>query len=267
MNWIEAFVFGIIQGLTEFLPVSSSGHLTIVGALSGLSGEENLTFAVAVHAATVLSIICVLWKEIALLFRGLFTFRWNEETQMLCKIGVSMIPVGIVGLFFRDWVEAMFGSGLMLVGIMLLITAALLLVSGFAFAGRPQKETISFKDAFWIGIAQACAVLPGLSRSGSTIATGLLLGNQREKVAKFSFLMVILPVLGETMLDLLRGGFRAEVSGLSPSALITGFLAAFVTGTLACRWMIRLVKRGKLIYFACYCVFVGLFAIIYAWVK
>ncbi|MDR2139725.1 MAG: undecaprenyl-diphosphate phosphatase [Tannerella sp.] len=262
---IEALILGIIQGLTEFLPVSSSGHLAIAGTLFGLNGEENLTFAVAVHAATVLSTVCVLWKEVSGLVRGFFAFRWNEETQMLCKIGISMIPVGIVGLLFREQVEVLFGSGLMLTGIMLLITAGLLAFSGLA--GATRKDTISFRDAFWIGIAQACAVWPGLSRSGATIAAGLLLGNRKEQVARFSFLMVILPVLGEAVLDLLKGGFSAKASGFGPVALGTGFLAAFVTGTLACRWMIQLIKKGKLIYFAYYCVIAGLFALIYSWVK
>ncbi|MDR2041854.1 MAG: undecaprenyl-diphosphate phosphatase [Tannerella sp.] len=262
---IEALILGIIQGLTEFLPVSSSGHLAIAGTLFGLNGEENLTFAVVVHAATVLSTVCVLWKDVSGLVKGFFALRWNKETQMLCKIGISMIPVGIVGLLFKEQVETLFGSGLMLTGIMLLITAGLLAFSGYA--GTVRKDAISYRDAFWIGIAQACAVLPGLSRSGSTIAAGLLLGNRREQVAGFSFLMVILPVLGEAVLDLLKGGFSANASGFGPVALGIGFLAAFVTGTLACRWMIRLVKKGKLIYFAYYCVIAGLFAIIYSLVK
>lgn len=262
MSWIEALVLGIVQGLTEFLPVSSSGHLTIGSALFGLSGEENLTFAVVVHTATVLSTLVVLWSEVSLLFRGFFRFTWNEESRMVAKILLSMIPVGIVGLFFKDYVEEMFGSGLLLVGSMLLLTAALLAFSYFA---KPrQKEEISFKDAFVIGLAQACAVLPGLSRSGSTIATGLLLGNKKEQVAKFSFLMVIIPVLGEAFLDLMKGGFSPAESGISYSALITGFLAAFVSGTIACKWMINLVKRGKLLYFAYYCVGAGLFCIFYS---
>lgn len=262
MSWIEALLLGLVQGLTEFLPVSSSGHLTIGSALLGVSGEENLTFAVAVHAATVLSTIVVLRKEVSILFRGLFSFKWNKETQMVAKILLSMIPVGIVGLFFKDYVEAIFGSGLLIVGCMLLVTAALL---AFSYYAKPRpKEEISFKDAFIIGIAQACAVLPGLSRSGSTIATGLLLGDKKEQVAKFSFLMVIIPILGEAFLDLMKGGFSASESGISTVSLLTGFVAAFVSGTIACRWMINLVKRGKLIYFAYYCVVAGLFAIVYS---
>lgn len=262
MSWIEALILGLVQGLTEFLPVSSSGHLTIGSALLGVSGEENLTFAVAVHAATVLSTIVVLRKEVSILFRGLFSFKWNKETQMVAKILLSMIPVGIVGLFFKDYVEEIFGSGLLIVGCMLLVTAALL---AFSYYAKPRpKEEISFKDAFIIGIAQACAVLPGLSRSGSTIATGLLLGDKKEQVAKFSFLMVIIPILGEAFLDLMKGGFSASESGISTVSLLTGFVAAFVSGTIACRWMINLVKKGKLIYFAYYCVVAGLFAIVYS---
>lgn len=263
MSWLEAIILGLVQGLTEFLPVSSSGHLTILGTLFGMNGEENLTFAIVVHTATALSTICVLWREVAVLFKSLFTFRWDDDTKMVCKILLSMIPVGIVGIFFKDYVESLFGSGLLIVGLMLLVTATLLV---FSFYAKPrQKEDISFKDAFVIGIAQACAVLPGLSRSGSTIATGLLLGNKKEQVAKFSFLMVIIPILGEALLDFLKGGFSPEVSGISSVALICGFVTAFVSGAIACRWMIQLVKKGKLIYFAYYCIAMGLFAIIYSY--
>lgn len=262
MSWLEALILGIIQGLTEFLPVSSSGHLTIGSVLFGMSGEENLTFAIVVHTATVFSTIVVLWHEVAGLFKGFFSFKWNEETRMVCKILLSMIPVGIVGVFFKDQVEQLFGSGLLLVGCMLLLTAALL---AFSYYAKPrQKEEISFKDALIIGLAQACAVLPGLSRSGSTIATGLLLGNKKEQVAKFSFLMVIIPILGEGFLDLIKGGFSPATSGISYTALIVGFLAAFISGSLACKWMINLVKKGKLIYFAYYCLAVGLITIIYS---
>ena len=262
MSWFEALILGIVQGLTEFLPVSSSGHLAIGSALFGVSGEENLTFAVAVHAATVLSTIVVLWSEVSFLFKAFFSFKWNEGTKIVCKILLSMIPVGIVGVFFKDYVEAIFGSGLLVVGCMLLVTAALL---AFSYYAKPrQKEEISFKDAFIIGIAQACAVLPGLSRSGSTIATGLLLGDKKEQVAKFSFLMVIIPILGEAFLDLMKGGFSPEESGISAIALITGFLAAFVSGTIACKWMIKNKNKRKLINISYYCVIYGVFTKIYS---
>lgn len=261
MTWLEALVLGVIQGLTEFLPVSSSGHLQIFSALFGVQGEENLTFAVAVHAATVCSTIVVLRKEIWDLLQGLFRFAWNEETMYIAKIVLSMFPVAIVGVFFKDQVEALFGSGLLVVGVSLLLTACLL---AFAYYARPRtKTTISFRDAFVIGIAQACAVLPGLSRSGSTIATGILLGNNKEKVAKFSFLMVLVPILGEAFLDLLKGDFTQGESGISMLSLTVGFLAAFISGFLACSWMLNLVKKGKLIWFAIYCLVVGLGIVIW----
>ena len=267
MNWIESVISGIIQGLTEFLPVSSSGHLTIAGTFFGLTGEENLAFAILVHIATVLSTVIVLWKDIAGLFKGLFAFSWNNETKMVAKLLLSMIPVGFVGLFFRDTVEMFFGSGLLLVGCMLLLTAALLLISSFTVLNK--KEDISFRDAFIIGFVQACAVLPGLSRSGTTIATGVWLGIDREKIAKFSFLMVIIPVLGETLLDGMKM-FKGETSiftSLSLPSMICGFTAAFVSGLIACKWMIGLVKRGKMKYFAWYCIALGLFVIIFSLLK
>ncbi len=260
MDWIEALVLGIIQGLTEFLPVSSSGHLQIFSSLFGIEGEENLAFAVVVHAATVCSTIVVLWKEIAGLFGGLFKFRWNEETVYVAKIVVSMIPVAIVGFFFKDFVEELFGSGLLVVGIALFVTAFLL---AFAYYAKPRMKTgISFKDAFIIGVAQACAVIPGLSRSGATIATGILLGNNKERVAKFSFLMVLVPILGEAVLDLMKGGFSQAESGISVLSMVVGFFAAFLSGYFACSWMINLVKKGKLIWFAFYCFAVGVVVLI-----
>ena len=258
MSEIEALVLGLIQGLTEYLPVSSSGHLTIGAALFGINGEDNLTFTVAVHVATVLSTLVILWKEIAWIFKGLFAGKMNDETRYVVNILVSMIPVGIVGVFFKDKVEEVFGSGLFIVGCMLLLTATLL---AFSYYTKPrQKEKISVKDAFIIGLAQAAAVMPGLSRSGSTIATGLLLGNKKERLAQFSFLMVIPPILGEALLDVvkaMKGGAEAAVGDISLSALAVGFLAAFVSGCIACKWMINIVKRGKLIYFAIYCAIVG----------
>ena len=258
MSWIEALLLGLVQGLTEYLPVSSSGHLAIGSALFGIAGEDNLTFTIVVHVATVLSTLVILWKEIAWIFRGLFQFQWNTETRYVLNIIVSMIPVGIVGLFFKDTVEGIFGSGLLVVGCMLLVTASLL---AFSYYAKPrQKESISLKDAFIIGLAQACAVMPGLSRSGSTIATGLLLGNSKATLAQFSFLMVILPILGEALLDVLKLMKGESLGGaeLPMSALVVGFLAAFVSGCVACKWMINVVKRGKLIYFAIYCAIAGL---------
>lgn len=264
MDWLEALILGLIQGLTEYLPVSSSGHLAIGAKLFGLSGEENLAFTVAVHVATVLSTLVILWKEIVWLFKGFFKFKWNDEMKYIVNILISMIPVAIVGFLFKDTVEEIFGSGLLIVGICLLVTAALL---AFAYFAKPrQKEKISMLDAFVIGIAQAVAVLPGLSRSGSTIATGLLLGNKKEKLAQFSFLMVIPPILGEALLDVLKmfkGSADATTSSIGFLPLAVGFITAFVVGCLACKWMINIVKKGKLIWFAVYCAIVGLVSIIF----
>lgn len=258
MDWLQALILGAVQGLTEYLPVSSSGHLTIGSYLFGVNPDDNLTFTVAVHVATVLSTLVILWKEVAWIFKGLFKCQMNDETRYVLNIVVSMIPIGIVGVFFKDTVEEIFGSGLAIVGSMLLVTALLLTFSYFA---RPRtKESISMRDAFVIGLAQACAVMPGLSRSGSTIATGLLLGNKKEQLAQFSFLMVIPPILGEALLDIIKAvshGAEAAVGDISMTALAVGFLSAFVFGCLACKWMIDIVKKGKLIYFAIYCAIVG----------
>ncbi len=262
MTWLDALWLGLIQGLTEYLPVSSSGHLEIANTLLGIKGSDNLVFAVLVHAATVCSTLVVLRKEIVNLFCGLFRFRWNDETQYVAKILLSMIPVGIVGVFFKDTVESFFGNGLFVVGIMLLVTALLLT---FAYRAKPRKkDSISYRDAFVIGLAQACAVLPGLSRSGTTIATGLLLGDKKEQVARFSFLMVIIPILGEAFLDLVGGEFSPAESGLSVTAMLVGFLAAFVSGCAACKWMLKLVQNGRLVWFALYCALMAVFCIVHA---
>ena len=260
MSWFEALILGLIQGLTEYLPVSSSGHLAIGSALFGIEGEENLAFTIVVHVATVFSTLVILWKEIDWIFKGLFKFKMNSETRYVINILISMIPIGIVGVFFKDKVEEIFGSGLLIVGCMLLLTALLLT---FSYYVKPrQKENISMKDAFIIGLAQACAVLPGLSRSG-TIATGLLLGDNKAKLAQFSFLMVIPPILGEALLDGMKMIKGEDVAGDIPTlSLIVGFLAAFISGCLACKWMINIVKKGKLIYFAIYCAIVGAVTIV-----
>ena len=264
MSWLEALFLGVIQGLTEFLPVSSSGHLTIAQTLLGVEFAEGdmLFFDVIVHAATVCSTIVILWKEIAWLLRGTFmTKTWNSEKQYAGKILLSMIPVFVVGMFFKDTVESIFGSGLTVVGVCLLITASLLTFAQFA---KPRtKEQISWVDSFIIGLGQALAVLPGLSRSGTTIATGLLLGNKKEQVAQFSFLMVLIPILGATMLDVLDLIQNPIDSHLSFVTLLVGFAAAFLTGCAACKWMIDIVKRQKLLYFAIYCLVIGVFALVY----
>jgi len=261
MSILEALILGFVQGLTEFLPVSSSGHLAIGSALFGLEGEENLTFAIAVHAGTVFSTVFILWKEIEWIFKGLFKLEWNEETKYAMSILVSMIPVAIVGVFFKEEVEAIFNGGLWIVGSMLLLTACLL---AFSYYYKPrQKENISIKDAFIIGLSQVIAIAPGLSRSGTTIATGLMLGNNKAKVAQFSFLMVLAPIIGEVLLDLMKGEFT-EGTAIPTVSLIVGFIAAFISGCIACKWMINIVKKGRLIYFAIYCAIVGVATIIYS---
>ncbi|MCH5176916.1 MAG: undecaprenyl-diphosphate phosphatase [Prevotellaceae bacterium] len=276
MDWLQALLMGIFQGLTEYLPVSSSGHLALAGSLLNVENPDKvMTFTIAVHVATVLSTLVILWKEVGWIFRGLFKTgsaivpspygirSLNEEQNYVLNILVSMIPIGIVGFCFKDQLEAYF-SNLTVVGICLLITALLL---SFSYFAKPRtKSHISAVDALVIGIAQAIAVLPGLSRSGSTIGTGLLLGNKKEELAKFSFLMVIPPILGEALLDvkdMLESGVEQAMSGISVGALCVGFIAAFVTGCVACRWMINIVKKGKLIYFAIYCAVVGLATIIW----
>lgn len=261
MEWFEALILGLLQGLTEYLPVSSSGHLAIGSALFGIEGEETLAFTIVVHVATVFSTLVILWKEIDWIFKGLFKFQMNDETRYVINIIISMIPIGIVGVFFKDEVEAIFGSGLLVVGCCLLLTAVLLT---FSYYYKPrQKAEISKKDAFIIGLAQACAVLPGLSRSGSTIATGLLLGDDKAKLAQFSFLMVIPPILGEALLDSMKLMKGEAIAGDIPTlSLIIGFVAAFVSGCLACKWMINIVKKGKLVYFGIYCAIAGALTLI-----
>ena len=247
MSVLEAIIMGILQGLTEFLPVSSSGHLEIANYLFGIEAESNLQFTMAVHAATVLSTITVFFRQIVALFKGLFRFRMNEETRYV---------IAVVGFFFKDAIEGLFTSNLVLVGIMLLVTACLLTFAGLA---KPRTGTITPKNAFIIGLAQALAVLPGLSRSGTTISTGLLLGVQRSEVSKFSFLMVLVPIIGMNLLELIGAPTGGE--GIGTWQLVGGFAAAYLTGTLACRWMIRIVNRGKLTWFAVYCAAVGLLSI------
>ncbi len=268
MDWLEALVLGLLQGLTEYLPVSSSGHLAISSALFGIDAEESLAFTIAVHVATVLSTLVVLWHEVAWLFKDLKSYclhpsqGLNAGTRYSVNIVISMVPIGIVGLFFKEQVVEVFGSGLMVVGLMLLLTSVLLYFSSRFGSGR--KSSLTMLDAFIVGLSQAVAVLPGLSRSGTTIATGLLLGNRKDSMAQFSFLMVIPPILGEALLDIkdmLAGG--VDAIGVAPLPLVTGFVAAFVSGCLACKWMIGIVRRGKLAYFAAYCLVAGVATLVY----
>jgi undecaprenyl-diphosphatase len=257
MNLIEALILGIIQGLTEFLPVSSSGHLELGEALLGVQAEKSLIFTVVVHGATVLSTLVIFRKDILEIFRGLFKFEWNDELKYTVKLIISMVPVIILGLFFKDEVEAFFNGRIVFVGSMLIFTAILLASTKLI---KTNKREIKYLDSFIIGIAQAVAVLPGISRSGSTIATGLLLGNKKESVTRFSFLMVLVPIIGANFMDL-KDYHAAAGAGIGVLPLLIGFVAAFITGLLACKWMIGIVKKGNLIYFAIYCLIIGLIAI------
>lgn len=278
MDWLDALILGIVQGLTEYLPVSSSGHLEIFKEILGidLPDDENLQFNVIVHAATVCSTLVVLWPLFAKLCKSFFTFRRDSEFYYVCKLLVSCIPVAIVGFFLKDKVEEIFGSGLMIVGICLCVTAALLLFAHLsdmrACRGGDDKlvpashgHDIRWIDAIVIGIAQAVAVLPGLSRSGTTIATGILLGDRRDKVASFSFLMVVIPILGECLLDIkdMMDPANTAQTAVGVMPLIIGFVSAFVVGCAACSWMLNLVKKGKLVWFALYCVVMGVICMLW----
>lgn len=258
MNELQALLLGLIQGLTEFLPVSSSGHLELASHLLGVNNSENLTFSITVHAATVLSTLIVFRKEILQLISGFLKFTWNEELRYLLLLLLSALPVAIVGLFFRNEAEALFTANLQLVGTGLLITSGMLTFAHFS--KREKNQPITWKHSLLIGLAQAIAVVPGISRSGATISTGILLGNKRSEMARFSFLMVLIPILGINFLDIVKGDFNSETV-VGTGALVTGFLSAFVSGLLACRIMIKMVTRGNLIYFALYCLIIAVIAI------
>jgi len=266
MNWLQALVLGLIQGLTEFLPVSSSGHLVIGREILGVEAAEDLVFEITVHVATVLATIIVFRKQIWKLLCGLFKFKYNDETDYILKICLSMIPVFIVGMFFKDKVESLFSS-LLVVGLALVVTAMLLFFSDIyggrgKVAARQYRNGIGWWQAFVVGVGQAFAVIPGLSRSGTTISTGLLCGVKRSEVAQFSFLMVLVPILGEAFLDLVGGDVASSSVGAFP--LLVGFLAAFVSGLFACKVMIALVKKARLRWFALYCAIVGLVVIFFS---
>lgn len=271
MDWLDALIMGIVQGLAEYLPISSSGHLEIFNKLLGLniSGADSLQFDVVLHVATVLSTIVILWREFSGLCTSFFTWKRDENFTTVWKILLSCVPVLIVGVFFKDNVESLFGGNLMVVGTCLCITAALLAFAYFSRtnpingAKASKGRDITFLDALVIGCAQAVAVLPGLSRSGSTIATGILLGDNREKVARFSFLMVIIPILGAAALDVLKALTGDEAMGdVGFVPCLIGFLASFTVGCLACKWMLEIVKKGKLVWFALYCLAVGIICLV-----
>lgn len=259
MSLFESIILGIVQGLTEFLPVSSSGHLEIVKALFGnnVVGQESLLMTVILHAATALSTIVVFRKDIAEIFIGIFRWQWNEELRFAVKIFISMVPAGIVGLYFEEELSALFGGNLPLVGSMLLITGLLLFIADKA---HTTDKGVGFMHSFIIGLSQAIAILPGISRSGATISTSVMLGIDRAKAARFSFLMVVPIILGKMLLDITSGNLASTQIGLLP--LIAGFIAAFVAGVVACLWMIKLVKRAKLKYFAFYCFLIGILSIL-----
>ena len=261
MEVLDSILLGIIQGLTEFLPVSSSGHLELGKAVLGDKSipEESLLFTVVLHFATALSTIVVFRKDIWSLLKGILKFEWNDDLQFASKIAISMIPAVIVGLFFEEQLEQLFGGNILLVGFMLLITAILLF---FADKAKNTNKNVSFSNAFIIGVAQAIAMLPGISRSGATISTSVLLGNDKTKAARFSFLMVVPLIFGKIAKDVLSGDLSLESQNFT--TLSIGFIAAFISGLFACTWMIRLVKKSKLSYFAIYCAIVGLIAIIYS---
>jgi undecaprenyl-diphosphatase len=257
MNLLEAIILGLIQGLTEFLPVSSSGHLELGKYLFGINNEANFYFSIAVHGATVLSTVFVLWKEISDLFKGLFAFKLNEETRYIIKLIISMIPVGLTGIFMQTVAEKFFAGNMISLGIQFLITAMFLVL---AMVIKPKERTMTYLDSFIIGSAQALAVLPAISRSGATIATGMMLGNKKSEIAKFSFLMVLVPVIGANILEITSGDFTKE--GTSFIVIAVGFLVAFISGYLACKWMINIVKKGNLKWFAVYCIIVGIYSIL-----
>jgi undecaprenyl-diphosphatase len=259
MNWFEALILGLVQGLTEFLPVSSSGHLEIAQAIFRIRPAESFYFVIVVHGATVLSTLVVFWQEIVKLIKGTFQFRVTEEMNYMGKIIVSMIPVVLVGLFFKDFVEGLFSGNLLATGIEFLITALLLALAHFI---KPKERDITYLHSFIIGIAQAVAVIPAISRSGATIATGLLLGNRKEEITKFSFLMVLVPVIGANMLEMVKGNNAGDKIAIP--VLLLGFLVAFISGYFACKWMINLVKRSKMIWFAVYCALIGLLSVLLA---
>ncbi len=264
MTIVQAIILGAVQGITEFLPVSSSGHLQLAKELLGVHLTDNLAFDVALHAGTVISTLVVLWSEVSWLLKGIFSKSFNEAHKYILKIALSMIPVAIVGFTLKDQLDEMLSSSyvLVVVGAMLLLTALLLGFAHYTRRGALGGREIGYKDAFVIGLAQMMAVMPGLSRSGSTIATGILLGNDRSAVAKFSFLMVLAPILGSMLLDILKGGGEFVVEGVSGGVVFVGFITAFVVGAVACRGMIEIVKRGKLIYFSIYCGIAGVASIV-----
>ncbi len=257
MNWYQAIILGLLQGFTEFLPVSSSGHMEIGKVIFGINAESNLYFTIAVHGATVLSTLVVFRNEIIRLFGNTLKFRLNDDTIYILKIVISMIPVGLAGLFLKSRIETLYSGNMTLVGFMLLVTASLLSISHFI---KRKEKPIGFIDAFIIGVAQAIAVIPGISRSGATISTGMLLGNKKDELARFSFLMVLVPVVGANLIEIMEPGMIQN--NTATGVILLGAIAAFISGFLACTWMINLVRRSKLIWFAIYCFIIGVLTLL-----
>ncbi|TDN95577.1 undecaprenyl-diphosphatase [Salegentibacter sp. 24] len=262
MNELDAAILGIIQGLTEFLPVSSSGHLELGKAILGDNSipSESLLFTVILHAATALSTLVIFRKDVIEIFKGLFQLKWNEEFRFSLKIVISMIPAAVIGLFFEEQLETLFGGNIIFVGFMLIVTALLLWLADKA---KNTDKPVSYSNAFVIGVSQAIAILPGISRSGATISTSVLLGNDKTKAARFSFLMVVPLILGKIAKDLLDGNLMESTTSFSVLAI--GFLASFLAGLAACTWMISIVKKSKLSYFAIYCFVAGIVSIVVAY--
>ncbi|MFO7874043.1 MAG: undecaprenyl-diphosphate phosphatase [Bacteroidales bacterium] len=260
MSWLEALILGLIQGLTEFLPVSSSGHLELGGALFGLEDPQDFfTFNIVVHGATFLSVVVVFWRDIISLVVNFFRFKWNAEMRFVLLLLVSAIPTAIVGLLFEEQIEHIFEGRVVFVGAMLLVTAALLFLTRFASTG---KKNVKLKSALVIGIAQTLAILPGISRSGATISTALYFGIERVQAIRFSFLMVLIPIFGANFLKVLQISEKATAGTMDVTPMIIGALAAFIAGVIACRWMLTIVRKGNIEYFSIYCLLVGLAAII-----
>lgn len=260
MSETEAFLLGLIQGLTEFLPVSSSGHLELGRHFLGINPSNNLLFAIILHGATALSTVVIFRNEIGNLIIDLFKFEWNPGTKYISKLILSMIPVGVIGILFESEIESFFGGNIVFVALMLMITGILLLVTQFL---KPGKGEVTYARSFIIGISQAVAILPGISRSGATISTALISGVDKEKATKFSFLMVIAPILGAMLLKVKDFVSQPEiVIGIGTGAIVVGFLSAFISGLIACRWMIRIVRQGKLSYFAIYCFIIAAITLI-----
>lgn len=260
MSWLEAFILGLLQGLTEFLPVSSSGHLELGGALFGLEDPHDFfTFNIIVHGATFLSVVVVFWRDIYSLIVNFFHFKWNAEMKFALLLLASAVPTGIVGLLFEEQIESIFEGRVVFVGFMLLVTATLLFLT--RFAPKNNKE-VTLKSALIIGVAQTLAILPGISRSGATISTALFFGIERGKAIRFSFLMVLIPIFGANFLKILRMSDTAGSSTMDVTPMVIGAVTAFIAGVIACRWMLQIVRKGNIYYFSIYCVVIGLAAII-----